>query len=249
MTEAREFAAGGFRYIPGPFQYSGGAAALPGLAIERVRFRKPPPLADGFAAVEAWLRARGRPLEAFCACELRIPAPFDEDGFAAFNRAYAGTLERWGLLAGGGNPVARSNVCPARDPPAEPVFWAFSHTVAEAGAGPSFVIAGSAESPEGRASYAEGTIRPGETSAAALRDKARFVLGELERRLAALGAGWAETTAAQLYTVHDVHPVLTGEIAARGAARAGVTWHYARPPVEGLEFEMDTRGVAVERLL
>lgn len=111
------------------------------------------------------------------------------------------------------------------------------------------MIAGSAESPEGRASYAEGTIRPGETSAAALRDKARFVLGELERRLAALGAGWAETTAAQLYTVHDVHPVLTGEIAARGAARAGVTWHYARPPVEGLEFEMDTRGVAVERLL
>ena len=33
------FAPGGYRFIPGVFQYSGGAAAEPGYAIERVTFR------------------------------------------------------------------------------------------------------------------------------------------------------------------------------------------------------------------
>ena len=27
---------------------------------------------------------------------------------------------------------------------------------------------------------------------------------------------------------------------------AGLTWHYARPPVQGLDYEMDVRGVARE---
>jgi hypothetical protein len=36
---------------------------------------------------------------------------------------------------------------------------------------------------------------------------------------------------------------------ARGAARHGLTWYYARPPVVGLDFEMDVRCVAVERHL
>ena len=52
------FAAGGYRYIPAVFQYSGGVAAEPGFAIERVRFRTPVPLAQGFAADRALDRAR-----------------------------------------------------------------------------------------------------------------------------------------------------------------------------------------------
>ena len=50
---------------------------------------------------------------------------------------------------------------------------------------PSFVIAGSAEAREGGASYRERTVRHGETSPDAMREKARYVLGEMERRLAA----------------------------------------------------------------
>ena len=129
------------------------------------------------------------------------------------------------------NPVARTNVCPEIDPPAEPSFHAFSFTVAAADAAPSFVIAGSAEAREGGASYQERIIRYGETSPDAMREKAGFVLGEMERRLAALGFGWADTTATQVYTVHDLHPFLADEIVRRGAAPAGLTWHYARPPV------------------
>ena len=249
MADAVDFAAGGYRFLPAVFQYSGGAAALPGHAIERVRFRAPVPLAEGFARIERIIGAAGRPLTAFCACELRSPAPFTEQGFRAFNEVYVVTLEKWGLFDGKVNPVARSNVCPEIDPPAEPSFHAFSFTVAAADAAPSFVIAGSGEAKEGGASYRERTVRHGETTPDAMREKAHYVLGEMERRLAALGFGWADTTATQVYTVHDLHPFLADEIVRRGAARSGLTWHFARPPVRGLEYEMDCRGVGRERVV
>jgi hypothetical protein len=249
MADAVDFAAGGYRFLPAVFQYSGGAAALPGHAIERVRFRAPVPIAEGFARIERIIGAAGRPLTAFCACELRSPAPFTEQGFRAFNEVYVVTLEKWGLFDGKVNPVARSNVCPEIDPPAEPSFHAFSFTVAANDAAPSFVIAGSGEAREGGASYRERTVRHGETTPDAMREKARYVLGEMERRLAALGFGWADTTATQVYTVHDLHPFLVDEIVRRGAARSGLTWHFARPPVRGLEYEMDCRGVGRERVV
>jgi hypothetical protein len=249
MADAVDFVAGGYRFLPGVFQYSGGAAALPGHAIERVRFRAPVPLAEGFARIERIIGAAGRPLTAFCACELRSPAPFTEQGFRAFNEVYVVTLEKWGLFDGKVNPVARSNVCPELDPPAEPSFHAFSFTVAASDAAPSFVIAGSGEAREGGASYRERTVRHGETTPDAMREKAHYVLGEMERRLAALGLGWADTTATQVYTVHDLHPFLADEIVRRGAARSGLTWHFARPPVRGLEYEMDCRGVGRERVV
>src|SRR5512139_1440729 len=111
MTTTRDFAAGGYRFIPGPFQYSGGVAALPGYQIKRIRFRQPVPLVRGFKLVAEAIREVGRPLTAFCACELRSPAPFTEQGFRVFNAIYTVTLRRWGLMDGDVNPVARSNVC------------------------------------------------------------------------------------------------------------------------------------------
>jgi hypothetical protein len=244
-----DLSAGGYRFIPAVFQYSSGAAALPGHAVERVRFRTPVPLAQGFERIERHITAAGRPLTAFCACELRSPGQFTEQGFRTFNETYVVTLERWGLFDGKVNPVARSNVCPEIDPPAEPSFHAFSFTVAADRAAPSFVIAGGAEAREGGASYSERTVRHGETSLDAMREKARYVLGEMERRLAAFGFGWADTTATQVYTVHDLHPFLADEIVRRGAARSGLTWHYARPPVRGLEYEMDCRAVSRESVI
>ena len=78
--------------------------------------------------------------------------------------------------------------------------------------------------------------------------KALFVLGEMERRLAALGYSWGDTTVTQIYTVHDIHPFLAAEIVRRGAARSGVTWHFSRPPVKDLEYEMDCRSIGVEHV-
>ena len=46
--------------------------------------------------------------------------------------------------------------------------------------------------------------------------------------------------------MHHIHPVMAGEIARRGAALSGLDWHFNRPPVQDLEFEMDCRAVYVE---
>ena len=67
--------------------------------------------------------------------------------------------------------------------------------------------------------------------------------------MAALGVSWGNASAVQAYTIHDLHPFLADQIVARAAAARGLTWHYTRPPVELLEFEMDVRGVALERML
>lgn len=249
MPDTIDFAPGGFRAIPSVFQYSGGVSALPGYAIRRVQFRRPRPLDDAFAFIEDIIRQSGRPLASFCACELRSPAPFDDAGFKAFNEAYVRPLREWGLFESNFNPVARTNVCPEINPPKEPCFHAFAFTV-EAGYGPpTFVIAGSGEAREGGATYAETIVRRGETSPDAMREKARAVLAEMERRLALLGFAWRDTTATQAYTVHDIHPFLGDEIVARGAAPGGLVWHYTRPPVVELEFEMDCRGIGFEEVL
>jgi hypothetical protein len=250
MGDVIGFPSGGYRYIKGVFQYSAGAAAEPGFEIERARFQRPVPLAEGFRAVAAHLADMVRPLAALCACELRSPAPFTEEGFLAFNRVYVDTLEQWGIYRDGANPVARSNVCPEIDPPAVPSFYAFAYTVpVRPGARLTFHIAGSGEAPEGKGNYQDRIIRRGDTSAGGLREKARYVLGEMERRMTALGFGWPQATGTQLYTVHDVHPILAEEIVRRGATAHGLTWHFARPPVLGLDFEVDVRGVAREIIL
>jgi len=247
MAEVIVLPEGGYRYIKAVFQYSSGVAAEPGFEIERVRFARPLPLAEGFAAVEAHLRSIGRPTTAFCACELRSPAPFSESGFTAFNRDYVKTLERWGVYRDGVNPVARTNVCPEIAPPTAPSLYAFSYTVAApAGRRDSFVIAGGGELKGGQGSLAERVVRFGDTSREGMREKIRHVLGEMERRLAALGFAWRDATATQAYSVEDLGPFLAEEIVRRGAAPAGLTWHFARPPIVGLDYEMDVRGPARE---
>ena len=240
--------AGGYSYIPGVFQYSAGVAALPGFRIERVRFSRPVPLREGFRLAARTIEAAGRPLTAFCACELRSPAPFTEEGFKAFNEVYVKTLVDWGVTKDGANPVARSNVCPDIDPPAEPGFHAFAFTIGAANASPSFVIAGSGEVPEGMGNYRNHIVCRGDLSPEGLRGKARWVLGEMERRMAAFGMRWQQTTAVQLYTIHDVYPFLRDELVRRGAARHGVTWHFDRPPIVEIEYEMDCRAVDTERM-
>jgi hypothetical protein len=152
-------------------------------------------------------------------------------------------------MKGGANPVARSNVCPKVNPPSAPSFHAFSFTVAASNAPDSFVVAGSGEAPEGQGDYREHTIRLGDTSPAAMQEKAKWVLGEMERRMAAFSGNWSKLTGVQLYTVHDIFPFLEGELAKRGVFRNGLTWHFNRPPVVDLEYEMDCRRVFNERVV
>jgi hypothetical protein len=242
----RDFPAGNYRFILAVFQYSSGAAADSGFEIERVRFDHQLPLAEGFAQAAKYIQSAGRPLTSFCACELRSPAAFTEDGFRAFNEHYVKTLAQWGLFDGTVNPVARSNVCPEIDPPAEPSFYAFSFTRPSQGATPTFVIAGGAELGGGSGSYPERIVRYRDLSPDGMKDKVRFTVGSMEERLGAFEFGWKHTTGVQAYTVHDFHSVMSDELVRRGAVRSGLTWHFARPPVIDLEYEMDCRRVMRE---
>ncbi len=248
MTDEILPPAGGYAAAPGWLQYSRGVRALPGYAIIRVRFQNLIPLDAGFTRIAAWLRDKGRPLTSLCACELRSPAQFTEDGFRAFNVRYAETLRAWGVMQGDANPVARSNVCPPIAPPQEPSFYAFCYAAPAPDATPTFVAAGAGEAIEGTGPYPERVIAYGDTSAAGMRRKAERVIAEMERRMALIGGNWHAATAVQVYAVHEIHSFLAELLVARGAASHGLTWHFARPPIVGLEYEMDVRAVHEERV-
>jgi hypothetical protein len=255
MADVTVFDAGGYRYIKAVFQYSGGIAAERGYEIERARFAKPLPLRDAYAAVEAHLKSIGRATTAFAACELRSPQPFTDQGFYEFNRVYVSTLERWGIYKGGDqpvNPVARTNVCPVYNTPSEPVMYAFSYAVPHEATGASrdtFILSGSGDARASGNSYSERIVRPNDTSPEALREKVMFVADEMERRLMLLGLSWKDAVSTQAYTVQNIGHLVGEALAARGACEGGLVWYYARPPVVGLEFEMDVRGAARELVI
>ena len=242
----RDFQFCNYRFIPAIFHFFFFFKQKTAYEIERVRFDKWLPLAEGFAAVAKYIKDAGRPLTSFCACELRSPAAFTDDGFRKFNEHYVKTLAEWGIYDGTTNPVARSNVCPEIDPPSGPSFYAFSFTRPSSSTTPTFVIAGSGESQEGGGTYAERTVRYRDLSPDGIAEKVRYVVGVMEKRMAEFGHGWKDATATQTYTVHDIHLVLADAIVRRGAARAGLVWHFARPPVIDLEYEMDCRRVLRE---
>lgn len=246
MAKVVVFEPGGYRYISAFFQYSGGIAAQPGFEIERARLARPLPLAEGFRRVEEHFKAIGRPTTSFAACELRSPAPFTEQGFIDFNRQYVQTLERWGVYKNEINPVARTNVCPEYDKPASPSLYAFSYTVPARSSRGSFIIAGGGDATEGKNPLKDYIVRYGETSLDAMRDKVRYVVSEMERRLQALGFAWQDALSTQAYTVRDIGALVGEEVVKKGAAPGGLAWHFCRPPVVGLEYEMDVRGAARE---
>ncbi len=248
MSGLIAFPDGGFAFLSGGFPYSQGVCALDGYAIERARFARPLPVQRGFTAIGAHLASIGRPRTALCAAELRSPKPFSMGGFKEFNQGYVAVLKEWGLFRDERNPVARSNVAPELDSPEEACFYAFCYAVPAVASARSFVVAGSGEWPEG-GKFPDDIVAHRDVSPGGLQAKARFVLGKMESRLAGLGASWREVTATQVYTVHDIHTILREDIVPQAGNGGGLTWHLCRPPIEGLEYEMDVRGVAVERVL
>jgi hypothetical protein len=76
-----------------------------------------------------------------------------------------------------------------------------------------------------------------------------FVADEMERRLGLLGFSWRDAVTTQAYTVHNIGHLVGELLAARGACAGGLEWHYARPPIIGLDYEMDVRGAARERVI
>jgi hypothetical protein len=235
-------AKGNYKFIRGygtPF--SSGALANPGFEIVHATFKPLAGLANGYGLIERHLRDAGRPINAVCGIELRVPAALTPAGFDEFNRPYIERLTAWGLLIEGLNPVARTNVAPAASPIAEPSIYGFYYTVpAVSAARPAFVLAGVPEVASREGGKRE-VVAAGDISLEGLRRKNACILEALNGLLSEMKLGWSEATAVNLYTVHDLHPLFATDLlpALGAAANRGIRWHYARPPVIGLELEID----------
>ena len=70
----------------------------------------------------------------------------------------------------------------------------------------------------------------------------------MESRLRGLGLAWSLVSRANVYTAHSITELLPAIILSRMGAAAihGVHWHFSRPPIEEIEFEMDLRGTSTE---
>jgi len=235
-----------YRFLPGIPAFSSGVVATAGWEIVHATLRVPVPWRDGFAQIERHLRAQGRPRTALCGIELRSPAPFTFEGFDTFNQGYRALLADWQILVDGENPIPRTNVAPVIAAPAEPSLYGFAYTIPGATPMQTFVVAGAGEMRD-RTRGPQGIVRLGDTSPEAMREKARFVMGVMQDRLRALGE-WSRVTAIDVYTALPIDGALLDEILrpAGAAAIHGIRWFPSRPPIQGLEFEVDMRGVARE---
>src|SRR5262249_53340976 len=158
------------------------------------------------------------------------------DGFTAH---YGELLRGWGLFVDGMGSTARTNIAVDLHPFAEQVLFAFSYTVPARDAPQTFVVSGAPEGP---------TLRPGDTSPDALREKTADVVATLGPRLASLGLRWDQATAVGLYTVYDLFPFLRAELLEKMglAGLNGIQWFQGQPPVVNSMIELDVRGVQTE---
>lgn len=252
LTESQE---GGYAFLPASATYSSGAIASPGFGMSHVIFRRPLPLAEGFDAMRAYLSLLNRPMAAVCGIEVRIGQPLTWDGFSDFNKGYIALLQQHGLHIGGKAPAVRTNVAPLPTSvaPGEPSIYAFTHTLPMTTNSENYIIAGQGESgkaPEGRPPR-EGIVRLGDTTPEAMREKAAFCVAAANDIMRRLSVTWADASATNIYTAHPYHTfhedTVLGDMAA--SAIHGVHWHYSRPPIEEIEFEIDARNVAQEIML
>lgn len=236
---------GGYRFLPGNPVFATGAVAEPGHAFVRAWLRKWVPLEAGFDAIRRHLLAEERPLRALAGIELRMPRQLSQEEFAEFNRPYVERLKDWDLLIEGFNPVSRTNVVPAAFGPEEPSLHAFCYCVPLAGAARGFAMSGMTEAGP------SGIVAAGDVSGEGMRRKLTQVLTLVTRRLEELGVGWADATHIDIYSAHDFGNALgvLMEPALGPALRRGIRHYHGRPPVVGLELELEARALAREIML
>lgn len=239
---------GQYQFLKGIEPYSCGAIAANGYEVVHATLTEPLPWREGFEKVDAHLRGSSRVRSALCGVELRCPKPHPMEGFIEFNEDYCGLLASWDLHVDGMNPVARTNVAPLHNPPDDTTMHGFSYTMpCREENGRTFVIAGAGELLEGEL-VRDGIVRRGETGPDAMREKAAYVVQVMADRLAGLGVSWDRVTAADVYTAHRLDRLLE-DVVLPGvgvAQRHGLRLYRARPPVIGIEFEMDLRGIRRE---
>jgi hypothetical protein len=223
---------------------------MSGYEVVHATLSPAPPYRKGFEVIDRHLKEQKRPPQALCGIELRSPEPFTFPGFIDFNKGYVEQLKQRQILVGDLNPVARTNVAPEVDPPKEVLLYGFCYTAPARTSTPTFVVAGAGEL-TGERLDAQDIVRRGDVSEGGLRAKADQVLSLMEQRLQGLRVTWSDVTVVDVYTVHNIFPFLQDLLFRRmGSSRMhGVRWHFTRPPIKEIEFEMDLRGCRRELVL
>ena len=76
-------------------------------------------------------------------------------------------------------------------------------------------------------------------------------MATMQERLRALGGTWDRVMAIDVYAARPIDEIVHRDILPQAgpAAIHGVRWFPSLPPIQGLDFEMDLRGVARELVL
>lgn len=238
--------AGGYRVLPAGAVFCGGVVPLEGHEVVHALFRPWIPLSAAWSAIESHLKSVGRPVQALCGMELRIPQQLTPEGFRDFNAPYIEELRKRELLIGRYSAVCRTNVAPAAAPPKEPSVHAFSYTVKSDTKAKTFCVSGTADiDPRGKI-VAEGDVAP-----SGMRKRLQYCVEVITTRLNQLEVAWTDATHIDLCVARDIDDLLGALLvpALQGAGARGVRVHDARPPIVGAEVELECRGVGREIVL
>jgi hypothetical protein len=235
--------AGGYRVLPAGQVFCGGVIPVDGFEVVHALFTPWVPLKDAWSRIEQYLKSVGRPVQALCGMELRIPAQLTLEGFRAFNQPYVQQLRNWDLVIGNYSAVCRTNVAPALEPPKEPSVHAFSFTAPTQLKSTTFCISGTADIDSRGRIVAEGDV-----SLAGMRQRLQHCLDTITERLAELGVGWDATTHVDLCCARELGNLMEAVVVpgVQGAAAHGIRLHHARPPILGAEVELECRAVRRE---
>jgi hypothetical protein len=232
-------AEGSYRILPGGVAYCTGIVPYQGFEVVRVQVQTWLPLDQAYPFIESYLKSVGRPVQAFCGIEMRVPAPLTRKDWSNFNTPYLEQLRRWGLMHGELSGVCRSNIALATQAPRIASMCAFSYTAPAASKEGGFCLSGTADI------AADGqVIAEGDTSPPAMRQRARYTIEVTAASLAKLGLSWSDVHQVAIFHAHEIpglwEPALLGGLG--DALRQGVVVYRARPPIAGGEVELEARG-------
>ena len=240
---------GGYRFLPGIAPYSCGVVSAPGFEIVHVTFQRPVPYKDGFEQIERHLASDGRPRTALCGVELRSPRPFTFEGFARVQRGVCphpgrvGPVRRWREP---GRPHQRRPG--GRSAHRAGSVWVLVYETVRSIPATDLRRRRGGRTARGRSGGRGDRPRRGHLTGRHRRQGG----GSSWTSWSTACTDWAATgtpsppsTSTRSTRSGDMLP---GVILARRPRPAvhGIRWFYSRPPIVGIEYEMDLRGVRTE---
>ncbi len=111
---------GAYRVLPGGAAYCTGIVPYEGFEVVRIQLRSWLPLDEAYAFIEQYLKSQGRPIQAFCGIEMRVPEQLTPANWSSFNTPYLAQLRNGGSLHGDYSKVCRSNIALASFAPQTP---------------------------------------------------------------------------------------------------------------------------------